>query len=116
MRKTTTLFALLAALGAGCSEARVVGQACGSDGDCGGLSESYCPEAGICTRPCRVHSDCGCAEDTTNADLEAGRCEASCVDFGEDVAVCMRRCEDDGDCDGPSECRRDLDLDYGVCL
>ncbi len=97
-----------------------VGAACSNNNQCASLSSGYCAGVGVCTRPCSVHSDCGCAPNTTNGDIAQGACEASCTNFGGTVgAVCTRVCANNAGCEGTTTCNpavsNGLDLGYSVC-
>jgi hypothetical protein len=76
-----------------------VGDSCTADSQCTAIAEGYCPEAGICTRECETHTDCGCPSGTTNGDVRAGLCGAVCSD-----GYCFRGCYGNEHCEGPSEC------------
>ena len=84
-----------------------IGQACSADSDCSG---GTCAEAGVCTKSCSLHSDCGCASNTTNEDLAGGACEVACV-----VYACARVCKTSLDCPGSTDCQP-TDAGYSVCL
>ncbi len=86
-----------------------VGKGCTASAQCSAITEGYCPEAGICTRECETHTDCGCPEGTTNGDVRAGFCSAVCSD-----GYCFRTCYADQHCDGPSQCL--LVPGFGACL
>ncbi|HYQ45898.1 MAG TPA: hypothetical protein VER11_28205 [Polyangiaceae bacterium] len=94
--------ALLGLLSAGCSSesddtpAPKLGEACSGSNQCG---EGTCAGAGVCTKTCDTHSECGCPPGTSNGDIVDGRCGLSCTD-GE----CTRVCKSSLDCAGGTEC------------
>ncbi len=119
MRTWIALFSvgiILVACSAGASQ--TVGAPCSNDGQCASLSSGYCANAGVCSRPCAVHSDCGCAANTTNGDIAQGLCSTACINVG-GPAVCTRVCANNADCDGATTCNpateNGLDLGYSVC-
>lgn len=81
-----------------------IGRYCASSEDCSGVPEIYCPAAGVCTRQCSYHSDCGCLADTTNEDLTWGRCDAACV-LTMAGAFCFRSCQRTSDCANAFVCQ-----------
>jgi hypothetical protein len=92
----------------------VVGKACTSDTGCSALSEGYCPSAGVCTRECSVHSDCGCAANTTNGDVADGKCKAGCVSLTDDYSYCFRVCSSSSQCEGDTSCQ--AGDTFNICL
>ena len=93
---------LLGVLPAGCSSdnddtpAPKLGEACSSSNKC---AEGSCAGAGVCTKTCDTHQDCGCAAGTTNNDVVNGLCGLSCTE-GE----CTKVCKSNLDCAGGTEC------------
>lgn len=116
-----TWIAALLMTAAGCSSGGgAVGAPCTNNNQCGSLPAGYCANAGVCSRPCAVHSDCGCAANTTNGDIAQGKCEALCTNFGGSTgAVCTRVCANNAGCEGATTCNpateNGLDLGYSVC-
>ncbi|HSQ64612.1 MAG TPA: hypothetical protein VLM85_15420 [Polyangiaceae bacterium] len=107
---------------AACSSggAAVVGAACSNGSQCASLSSGYCANAGVCSRPCSMHSDCGCAPNTTNGDIAQGACQAACTNFGGALgAVCTRVCANNASCEGATTCNpatgNGMNLGYSVC-
>lgn len=101
---------------AGCSMSAedTVGSACTEDEDCSGaLQGGYCPDAAMCTKHCDSHADCGCEPGTTNADISAGKCNASCVEVGSQ-GYCLRVCNSSSDCEGNTSCEKGTSNSY--CL
>jgi hypothetical protein len=50
----------------------IVGAPRARDAQCADLAGGYCAPADVCTRPCLMHADCGCARDTTNGGWDGG--------------------------------------------
>jgi len=91
----------------------IVGASCSGDADCTGIpgtggQRGYCTWAFVCTAPCNSHTDCGCAEETSNKDIRNGNCAASCVKIRykdkPSQKRCFRVCEGDEDCEGGLVC------------
>ena len=119
-RLLSSLVLLFVPLACSSGGAGAVGATCSSNTQCGSLSSGYCAAGGVCTRPCSMHSDCGCAPNTTNGDIAQGGCAASCTNFGGTVgAVCTRVCANNADCEGATTCNpatgNGLNLGYSVC-
>ncbi len=94
----------------------VVGLPCNSDSVCAGLPGSYCSRAGVCTRECSYHSDCGCPPSTSTGDIAAGKCKASCMVVADGYpAYCLRVCATTADCFGTTSCNSS-GSGYGTCL
>lgn len=95
-----------------------IGAPCSNGGQCSSLSSGYCSQAGVCSRPCAVHSDCGCPANTTNGDIAQGGCGTACINVGT-IAVCTRVCANNSDCEGATTCNPategGFDLGYSVC-
>jgi hypothetical protein len=91
-----------------------VGWECEGNADCGSLLCSNGPEldlgipGGYCTALCDPAASSDCPD----------HAEAACVDVGDGIGLCLRRC--DSAAGGPSACRADLVCDAGfgpdVCL
>jgi hypothetical protein len=73
-----------------------IGEACTSAADCSSMS---CAGAGVCTKKCTTHTDCGCPSGTTNGDIVNGRCDVGCFDM-----ACSRVCHSNLDCAGRTTC------------
>ncbi len=119
LRGAIFLAALVFAAVVGCETppARIVGAECLIQDDCDGLSAGYCSEGGFCTRTCGTHADCGCDGETTDADIQDGRCWARCmVDGQAPDGVCMRSCGGDGDCEADLGCAFGPNELVGSCL
>lgn len=88
---------------------KTVGMSCAADIDCYTLSGGYCPQAGVCTTSCTSHSQCGCPNGTTNSDIAAGKCKATCIMFSssESSGVCLRTCKTNADCSPGTTCDSD---------
>jgi hypothetical protein len=84
-----------------------IGGVCGGDSDCKG---GTCAAAGVCTRACGLHSDCGCPPNTTNQDLIDGSCSVACV-----LGACARTCKTSLECRGSTDCQA-TDSYFSVCL
>lgn len=102
-----------------------IGGACNSQDDCSGVSNTnnvgFCNQLGVCTRNCASHSDCGCAPNTTNADLADGKCGYSCVTVTATDAVCAKVCANNTQCKGTTTCAGAVDgsgnsLGYSSCI
>jgi hypothetical protein len=93
--------------------ASIIGKACSADSACTALSGGYCPDAGVCTRECAMHSDCGCAANTTNADIGSGKCADACIGVSDTVSVCMKVCSSSSQCQGNTTC--EALTSYSVC-
>lgn len=90
----------------GTSASSIPGKVCNKPEDCAGLPGSYCSKAGVCARTCTLHTDCGCADGTTNTDLANGKCGAACVNFGGDTGgICLKVCANSGQCLGATTCK-----------
>ncbi len=92
--------------GSGQSQPKEIGAACGADDEC---DTGICAPAGICTKSCDAHSDCGCAPGTTNGDISYGRCEFGCME-----STCTTVCHSNVDCAGETECTSGTSFD--ACL
>jgi hypothetical protein len=98
------------------SSASIVGKACSADSNCTALSGGYCPDVGVCTRECSMHSDCGCPANITNGDIASGKCANACVDVGsstDPLPVCLRVCSTGAKCEGSTTCT--ALTSYSVC-
>jgi hypothetical protein len=84
-----------------------IGGVCGADSDCKG---GKCAAAGVCTRACSLHSECGCAPNTTNQDIIDGDCSVACV-----LDSCARTCKTSLECHGSTDCQA-TDSYFSVCL
>jgi hypothetical protein len=84
-----------------------IGQICSADADCKG---GTCAPAGVCTLACSLHSDCGCATNTTNQDIIDGYCSVACV-----RNACGRVCKTSLECPGSTDCQA-TDSYFAVCL
>jgi hypothetical protein len=100
--------------GATPSAADCVGKTCNADSVCTCLTGGYCPKAGVCTRTCTMHSDCGCPANTSTADLAAGKCNAACVSVSSSTTVCLKVCANNSQCFGTSTCQ--AMSGYSACL
>jgi hypothetical protein len=96
------------------SAASTVGQTCNSDSACSALPGGYCTKAGVCSRPCTLHSDCGCPDNTTNADLANGKCGDACISFTNET-VCVKTCATNKDCFGATTCISNAGAGFSVC-
>lgn len=85
-----------------------IGRVCSADTDC--LGGTMCAAAGVCTKGCGLHSDCGCLANTTNQDITSGACEVACVKY-----TCARVCETSLECPGSTDCQA-TDSGFSVCL
>jgi hypothetical protein len=90
-----------------------IGQSCDGNSDCESIPDGYCANAGMCTRECATHVDCGCPPGTVNNDIAAGECSAACVTYDDGSSYCQRVCSSSSQCDGETRCA-ELDF-YGVC-
>ena len=120
MRKLVAVgFVAVVVVACSSGAAAVVGASCSTNNQCASLSSGYCAAARVCTRPCSVHSDCGCAPNTTNGDIAQGGCEASCTDFGAVGAFCTRVCANNAGCEGTTTCNPAVgggsNLGYSIC-
>jgi len=97
------------------STGSTVGETCNSDSVCSALPGGYCAKAGVCTRPCSLHSDCGCPANTTNADLAAGKCDDACVTIATNESVCLKTCATNADCFGATTCQSQSGAGFSVC-
>lgn len=88
-----------------------IGRACNDDGDCSTIPGGYCPPIGVCSRPCKLHSDCGCAANTLTADISAGKCGFACMNFGGGTEVCVPICSSPSQCQGASICQANYNAD-----
>jgi len=116
----TSIFAVLTTTAACASSnsspptGSVVGQTCNSDSACSALPGGYCTKAGVCSRPCTLHSDCGCPSGTTNDDLAAGKCDDACVSFTNEQ-VCVKTCATNSQCFGATTCVSNPGAGFSVC-
>lgn len=81
-----------------------VGKACKTNEDCSGVAGLYCAPAGVCTKGCAIHADCGCGGGTTNGDLDARKCGAACVAVSSSASACFRLCDFSSECAGGFVC------------
>jgi|RhiMethySRZTD1v2_1073278.scaffolds.fasta_scaffold29710_4 hypothetical protein len=95
------------------SDPDMVGESCEDDLECESIPDGYCANAGICTRTCVSHVDCGCPEGTVNDDIADGACSAACITYDNGSAYCQRVCSPGGACEGNTYCE-ELEF-YGVC-
>lgn len=95
--------------------AGVVGNACTSDGDCGGTANTCAAKlgdldatGGYCTQSCAIDGDCG----------EGGRCINGINVVTINSGRCYRSCGPDAPCRAEYECRSPsgADLSPGVCV
>jgi hypothetical protein len=84
-----------------------IGALCAGDSDCKG---GKCAAAGVCTRTCTLHSECGCAPNTTNQNIIDGACSVACV-----LGACARTCKTSLECQGSTDCQA-TDSYFSVCL
>jgi hypothetical protein len=97
-----------------------IGTPCSSGAACTTIPTGYCAAAGVCTRTCQVHSDCGCPTGTTEGMIMTGGCEAACVTGSSDAGTtgyCLRVCSTNTGtkaCGGTTTCQSG-GL-YDVCL
>ena len=92
------------------------GSSCMGDADCSSEPDAYCARAGICTRTCTKHSDCGCASGIKDGDIAGGECQAQCLPVSDDAdeGYCYRTCYGDAQCSGASHCQ--LSPGMGACV
>jgi hypothetical protein len=101
--RLTTLVVMLSGLVVACSgsddeeASKAIGAECTSDSGC---ASGVCAPAGVCSKSCDMHSDCGCSAGTTNGDIADGFC-----DFGCSNGMCAAVCDSDLDCAGGTECQ-----------
>ncbi|MFK7985294.1 MAG: hypothetical protein AB8I08_04615 [Sandaracinaceae bacterium] len=95
------------------------GDACESDADCEGSSDTCVTdlEGGYCSSVCNTDADCGSGSTCVQVGGGTSLCLDSCNPGGEDecrpgygcsqgmVNVCLEGCEEDSDCDDGTECQ-----------
>jgi hypothetical protein len=82
--------------GGGSTSSAKLGEACSDKVPC---AEGVCAGAGVCTKSCQTHYDCGCSYSTTNGDIANGLCGLACTDN-----ECARVCSSNLDCAGGLSC------------
>jgi hypothetical protein len=97
----------------GSTDPAVVGTACTDGTQCSAIASGYCATAGVCTRECSSHDDCGCPAGTLNPDIVAGLCAANCITYSDGSGYCYRTCTSDAECAAGTFC--DQGTDYRFC-
>jgi hypothetical protein len=114
------LLGMATLIGLGCvsstsaSDGPGIGTPCNSDSACStSVVGAYCAKSGVCTRTCTLHSDCGCAGNTTNGDLSSGKCGFACINEGSG-GICLKVCANNAQCFGSQSCNS-TGHGYSVC-
>lgn len=85
-----------------------IGKGCSLGTEC---ASGTCTNAGVCSKKCKSHPDCGCPYGTTNGDINFGRCEVACVS-----GMCTTVCKSSVECGGTTTCDSTEGDIYKACL